>query len=242
MRKITPRTPPPPSFVQFVQSTPPSEYKSIPGPVKEELRAHLFVEQNGRCAYCERSLRLDATTTRIEHFHPQNPPPGSSTSVCAHRLGERSTARSDVSIKNMLLCCLGSTRSEGDERATCDTRKGNKHICEDFYTPKNLPSTADSIVEVRQSGRVVPTVHPGDVSAAEEVVEEVLNLNAAALRDQRRKIFGDNLQAFMEELHRKRGHRPAKTLRLEAAARLREQATTAAFASTLESLAQEIET
>ena len=88
----------------------------------------------------------------------------------------------------------------------------------------------------------MPTVHPGDVSAAEEVVEEVLNLNAAALRDQRRKIFGDNLQAFMEELHRKRGHRPAKTLRLEAAARLREQATTAAFASTLESLAQEIET
>lgn len=240
MRRITPQTPPPSSLVEFIRSTPALDYESLRSPAKDELRAHLFAEQDGRCAYCERPLVLDSTTTKIEHFHPQNLTSGTSQNACIHRLGARNLSRIDVNIKNLLLCCLGEPYAGSGAKKTCDTLKGNTHICADFYSPKNLPSTVTSIVAVRQSGRAVPVVYPGTTEAAEKVVDEVLNLNDFGLKSKRSSVYFENQQAFIREFHRQRGHRPAAVLRRDAAARLREAAHTAPFASTLESLAQEI--
>lgn len=239
MRKITPQTPPPASFVQYVLSTPAQDYGGMPTAVKDELRAHLYAEQNGRCAYCERSLNLERT--KIEHFHPQNVAVGASTTGCASRLGESKIDRSDLSIKNMLLCCPGGEAAESDEARTCDTRKGNQHICEDLHTPKNLPPTARSIIDVLPSGHAEPALSPRDRSATATVIDEVLNLNERRLRNQRSVLFAANLGAFMAVLKKKGGLVRTATLRQQAAANLRERARTEPLGSTLESLADEIE-
>jgi len=239
MWRIAAITPPPASFVQSASSVPPLSYEDIPGHVKAELRKRLFDEQHGRCAYCERKLTL--SNTKIEHFHPQSTPLTSATPACHSRTDEQDLSRADVSTKNMLLCCLGADSAGRRESTTCDTRKGDEHICETFYSPKQLPDSVVTLVRVEQSGRVVPDVFPGSAERAVEVVDHTLNLNCDRLRTHRRTVFGETLLAFRDVLARNRGRRPAASLRREAAAKLRERALVEPLPSTLESVARAIE-
>lgn len=239
MWRIEPITPPPASLVQFVQSVPPLNYEDIPGRVKADLRQRLFDEQNGRCAYCERTLRLERT--KLEHFHPQSASVASVTPACHARTNEPDLSRADVSIKNMLLCCPGDETIGRHGATTCDTRKGDEHICERIHSPKHLPASAASIIRVDQSGVAVPEVFPGSAEDAIEVIDVVLNLNSDRLRTHRRQVFGETLIAFRRALERNRGRRPAASLRQDAAAKLRDRAEVEPFASTLESVARIIE-
>lgn len=73
------------------------------------------------------------------------------------------------------------------------------------------------------------------------MIDEVLNLNERRLRNQRSVLFAANLGAFMAVLKKKGGLVRTATLRQQAAANLRERARTEPLGSTLESLADEIE-
>lgn len=239
MWRIAAITPPPASFVQFVHSVPPLNYEDIPGQVKADLRKRLFDEQNGRCAYCERKLTLE--NTKIEHFHPQSASVASIAPACHARTDEQDLSRADVSIKNMLLCCLGVETVGRRGATTCDTHKGDEHICERIHSPKHLPASVVSIVRIEQSGRAVPEVFPASAEKAVEVIDSILNLNSDRLRTHRRQVFGETLLAFRGALERNRGRRPAASLRHDAAAKLRDRAKVEPFASTLESAARTIE-
>jgi uncharacterized protein (TIGR02646 family) len=202
----------------------------------------LYAEQSGKCAYCERKLESDLADTKIEHFHPRNEATGLSwNGTCGSRT-KVSRGRWDfieISIGNLLLCCLGG-EGLGQDNFTCDTSKGNQHICEDFYNPKGI--VADALVRIAADGRALAFFYPGSgPDEAQATVDDTFRLNVRTLQEHRRKIFAAHLNAFTKMKANNQGRTPARALREKSAQKLREASRMTEFGSTLLSVAASIE-
>lgn len=170
------------------------------------VREALFAEQNGLCAYCERTLvlRREGKTlnhkTQIEHYHPRNPDPKTPwTSDCTRSSGARSQTPANLTWKNLLLVCPKSA-------PTCDTPKDNIDICSDFINPKGAPYA--TLLECASTGVVRPLgfLPP----TAGEVIEKVLCLNHPSLVEARRLRYLALVDRVAKDLQRCRSPRPAR--------------------------------
>lgn len=219
-------------------------YGSLSQSANRDVRRHLFDEQNGRCAYCERALPKDLSNTVIEHFHPRNLL-GGSMSNWASECGQRAHVPAngwdliEIAIGNLLLCCEGKSLRRG-EGATCDASKANKHVCPDYYNPKGID--AATLVRIDAEGTAHAVFYPGaDSTRAQVMIDSVFSINVESLKEIRRRIYTERLSEFLRVKAATRGRVPAATLRARAAARLRDEARRSEFGSTLLGVADVIE-
>lgn len=152
-----------------------------------ELRNALLDLQHGLCAYCEASL--DEERCQIEHVVPRSDP--------------RSGAHRELDVANMVVGCLGGAEagppgdvgSEDDlplpssANLSCGQKKGGR-VSPDFMDPRAIPA-APALVRVDGSGRIESDAASCRSAGAstEQVTRtvEFLNLNAARLRQERRR-------------------------------------------------------
>ena len=163
--------------------------------LRNTLREYLWRRQDGRCAYCECSLRLDQAT-RLEHFHPRSLPQVSDAR-CKRELGTAKTVNAEFYLNNLLLCCMGHEGEVVDEKSsrevlTCDARKGDAHICARFHNPAT--NAYPSLVDVDPSGRLSAVHFPSEYAEAQAVIDDTLNLNNDFLVQVRRKLYAGLLQ------------------------------------------------
>lgn len=186
---------PPASITQFRATG--ATYRQLSG--VRAIRKLLLDEQGGVCAYCERPLRLregEKHRTKIEHFHPRHLSKAASLlpQQCGMASGASSALRAQTEWTNMLLCCDGGQRP-GTGPRTCDTKKDRAHICERFRNPKNVPAGAELLVRIDPlTGRAVAANWLP--AGAQEVIDDVLNLNA----DQLIRARLTRLEPFLAEL------------------------------------------
>lgn len=197
------------------------------------VRLALFNAQNGRCAYCERRIRLTAPgespKTRIEHYHPQSRL--HLTSDCKRASNARTGELARTSWLNLLLCCLGN----GADGATCDRKKESTDICSDFTSPKLAARSAQSLVEVTVDGRVAP--RPPDPSGVRQaVLDDVLGLNDSELVRARTTVRNARLRYIADRKRIRRGLSVGD--RREIAERFRREALTATYGSVLLTIAR----
>lgn len=203
MFRITPGQAPT-TLLQAVQTAPETRdvptltYEGLAKEVKDEVRQSLFMAQNRRCAYCEERISDEADSTKIEHFHPQNPR-DEATTACMERTGlsKASMSRADVTWGNLLLCCLGHQGS-GSAVQCCDTKKGNTDICESLYNPRNIPGDRISLVSISNDGAATAAYYPGEQASAQVVIDKVLNLNLRRLKDNRSHVYRGYLTRFRQ--------------------------------------------
>lgn len=190
---------PPPAFA-FARSNGAS-FSAISG--VPAIRRALWDEQNGRCAYCERVLKLvegRPVHTRIEHFHPQHldPNDGTDAAICRDVVGTTDLLTADTAWSNLLLCCDGD-EGNGPAGFHCDVRKRNTHICTSFRNPKTSSLERHLLVDV--TGEVSPA--PGLPPGAADVVCDVLGLNVRQLVRARNRVFAAYIRQIKEMKARK---------------------------------------
>ncbi|NQX24205.1 hypothetical protein [Curtobacterium sp. VKM Ac-2852] len=249
MKRIVPLTPPPTDLTlayrlmneepELENESRPRRYVDLPPRVKQAVWEHLWAEQSGLCAYCERQLPKDPARTKIEHFHPRRkkaPLPWAPTCEQRTNVSLKRWRLIEISLGNLLLCCDGE--SNGTSVRTCDTSKDDAHVCEEFYNVKGIVAPTLVVIGSAGAAKVSHAPSPND-PASQAVVDEHLALNGAYLRSVRAEQFGVWLDAFNEQ--GKKDHRPASVRRREFADRLRRMALTADLGSTLLSAADHIE-
>jgi uncharacterized protein (TIGR02646 family) len=213
--------------------TGPYLYEAWEFDVNKAVRRFLYAQQAGRCAYCERRITLNPMATKIEHFHPQSRPDHGSACLKRTGLTEPRWRSYQIHLGNLLLCCTGDRMPEG---ATCDTLKGNTHICEVFFNPKG--ATKPTLVTVGPDGRVHAASFPAGEADAQDVIDHILRLNADSLVRTRRDLISARQQKFVKAKNASK--EPAAQFRARAANDLRREALTAEFGSTLLSLADSL--
>ncbi|OFT28094.1 hypothetical protein HMPREF3170_10505 [Corynebacterium sp. HMSC08D02] len=184
------------------------EFHDYPG--KDKLRAFLLNRQGHRCAYCERRINdkrrtskksqadtRRAPTNKIEHFHPQSSVTASDE--CRAAAGCNELHESSLELTNLLAVCAGQTDFAGVVSRHCDTSKANTDICAQLKNPNTAeqrdPSAPElgSLVVVERDGTVRPNpaYFPGEeeMKAAQDVLNDVLNLNAIWLKEARAKLY-----------------------------------------------------
>jgi uncharacterized protein (TIGR02646 family) len=152
-------------------------------PDKPTLRTALVAEQRGLCCYCLQQIRPQIGSMKIEHWHSR---------AIGHYPAEQ------LDYWNLLGACMGN---EGQpwERQHCDTRKGDRNFSRN---PANAMPRIEDLVRFLGDGRIV-----SDIPAFDAELNNVLNLNAAHLRNRRKAL----LDAFKDSLV-KRGRLPRATL------------------------------
>lgn len=199
-----------------------------------EVRAALWGEQRGLCAYCERSLgKQDPARhrTKIEHFHPQNNTTGGPE--CTRNSGDSNLDTSPTSWTNMLLCCDGASGAAGV--STCDTSKHGTDICAEFRNPKDWPGDQAMLI-VSRDGTV--SAGPGLPEGADEVINKVLNLNANHLLKLRHERRSSWMRKYNKQ--KERSHGLTAKQKQEFAQKIRDAAATSDVPTALLSLADTI--
>ncbi len=140
---------------------------------KNTLREFLVAEQRGLCCYCLSRIRPERTEMKIEHWHSRKNYPGE-----------------QLVYRNLLGACLGNDgQSKSDQH--CDTRKGE----DDFSrNPADPASSIENFIQFKADGRIAST-H----TALDQELNEVLNLNLAFLKNQRKAA----LDAFIMSLKKR---------------------------------------
>ncbi|QDG64429.1 hypothetical protein [Pseudarthrobacter sp. NIBRBAC000502771] len=229
MKKIV-SVPPPPIFAYYRAQR--VEYSGLSS--DSEIRKALWLEQGGRCGYCERRLADPSQPghgTRIEHFHPQSSK--SWESDCGHCSGAPDNNAAPTTWSNMLLCCNGNENVGG--AYTCDKSKADQDICAKFRNPKRWHQ--EMLVIIDSNGNAIPaTGLPVD---AQDVIDKVLNLNADHLVTVRKEIISAR-RKLVKKVESK--HRGLTTkMRLDMATAIREYADDREYTSTLLSFANRLQ-
>ncbi len=172
-KKAAPR-----SFVEYKKASN-ATYDDIDSAVKKDLQKYLGEEQKGICAYCQKRIKFPTGQyMKVEHHCEQ--------SICDGSNGIRDLR---LDYNNLFAVCLGGQGSEF-ETQYCDTRKNHSKIKK--YLPiKIKPTTKAHIAAIiyRKGGTIESTNKPHD-----EEINEVLNLNIAFLKDERRKLYKNYLK------------------------------------------------
>ena len=130
---------------------------------KNDLRHALVIEQRGLCCYCMGRIRPLVGSTKIEHWKCQ-----------AHHCGEQ------LNYRNLLGACLGG-HGQPARLQHCDTRKGNRDL-------KWNPAKPAHRIETRLRYELDGSTHACDANFDEQL-NQVLNLNLAVLRNNRKGVL-----------------------------------------------------
>ena len=130
---------------------------------KDALRAFLVAEQRGLCCYCLSQIRPEIGAMRVEHWHCRD-----------NYLGEQ------LAYANLLGACMGN---EGQPRKLehCDKRKGNSDLSRN---PADPACQIEELIRYKGDGTIV-----SDNEAFDRELNDVLNLNVAFLRNQRKQLW-----------------------------------------------------
>jgi len=148
---------------------------------KETLRVALVTEQRGLCCYCLSRIRPEIGAMKIEHWHSQD-----------------SFPTEQLDYQNLLGSCPGG-QGQRSHQQHCDAKKGNALFSRN---PANPAHRVESFIRYEADGRIAST----DLAFDAEL-NEVLNLNAAFLKNNRKAA----LDGFKDALA-KRGNLPRITL------------------------------
>lgn len=130
---------------------------------KDALRAALVGEQRGLCCYCTGRIRAGSTEMKIEHWQCQ-----------------ASYQDLQLAYGNLLGACLGGEGKSPAEQH-CDTRKASRDL---KWNPANIAHVIESRVYFTSDGHIRSTDPEFD-----RQLDEVLNLNIAILRNNRKSIL-----------------------------------------------------
>lgn len=157
-----------PASLAMHRCTPHADYENYPD--KDALREQLVREQRGLCGYCLSRIRPASNAMKIEHWHSQDEFPGE-----------------QLDYTNLLGACRGS-EGQPEELQHCDTKKGNLSLSRN---PANPAHRVENLVRYEPGGRVV-----SDDAAFHSELEDVLNLNTAFLRNNRKATLDGFHQAL----------------------------------------------
>ena len=148
---------------------------------KETLRIALVTEQRGLCCYCLSRIRPEISAMKIEHWRSRDTFPAE-----------------QLEYQNLLGSCPGG-QGQPSHRQHCDTKKGNARFSRN---PANPAHGVERFIRYEGDGRIASSDLAFDVE-----LNEVLNLNAAFLKNNRKAV----LDGFKGALA-KRGNLPRITL------------------------------
>ena len=140
---------------------------------KDALRKALATEQRGLCCYCMGRIRHAANGMKIEHWRSRARYP-----------------REQLNYRNLLGACPGG---EGQPRASqhCDTRKGDADL---LWNPADPAHTIKTRVRYDLDG----AIRSGD-DAFDAQLNDILNLNLAFLRNNRKAVLDSLLHWWREQ-------------------------------------------
>jgi uncharacterized protein (TIGR02646 family) len=169
----------PPSLTTHRQ-TPHSDYDNYAD--KDALRHTLVTEQRGLCCYCMGRIYNGPTRMKIEHWHSQ-----------------RCHPEEQLNYRNLLGACLGGQGQSPDLRH-CDTCKGDRDL---QWNPADPAHHIETRVRYEMDGSIRSDDPTFDVQ-----LDDVLNLNIAFLKNNRRGVLDAVLAWWKYEKEVRRGAVP----------------------------------
>ena len=160
---------------------------------KDGLRYSLVTEQRGICCYCMNRIHNGYDTMKIEHWRCQSDHPAE-----------------QLTYRNLLGACLGG-QGRPPSLQHCDTRKGDRGLQWNPADPRHR-------IEARVRYELDGSIHSNDAGFDAEL-ENVLNLNLAILRDNRKGVLDAVLSWWRHEKRRIGGAVPRATFQRERARR-----------------------
>ena len=174
-----------PSSLTAHRLTPHCNYDNYPH--KDALRHALVTEQRGLCCYCMGRIHNGPTTMKIEHWQCQAGYPAE-----------------QLSYHNLLGACLGGAE-QPPLLQHCDTRKGDRDL-------RWNPADAAHRIEARGRYEMDGSIRADD-AAFDAQLQDVLNLNLAVLRNNRKGVLDAVLDWWGRE--KQRSHGPVSRARFE---------------------------
>ena len=160
-----------PASLTAHRQRPPCDYDNY-GP-KGDLRLALIAEQRGLCCYCMGRVHNGPLTVKIEHWQ------------CRDRHPDE-----QLSYRNLLGACLGGHRQPA-RLQHCDTRKGDSDL---QWNPAEAAHHIETRVRYELDGSI-----RADDAAFDEQLHQVLNLNLARLKNNRKGILDAVLEWWKRE-------------------------------------------
>lgn len=169
MREIAKRVEP--ASLAAHRRSPPCDYDNYAA--KDELRLALVREQRGLCCYCMGRIHNGPATMKIEHWRCQARHPGE-----------------QLNYRNLLGACLGG-HGQPAHLQHCDTRKADGDL-------QWNPSDPAHHIETRVRYELDGSIRAND-AAFNDQLDQVLNLNFARLKNNRKGILDAVLDWFKRE-------------------------------------------
>ena len=178
---------------------PHSDYDNYPD--KDGLRVALVSEQRGLCCYCMGRIYSDGTKMKIEHWRCR-----------------RNYSAEQLNYRNLLAACLGG-RGKPRDLQHCDTRKGDDDL---RWNPADPAHRIEARIRYEADGGI-----RSDGSKFDVELTQVLNLNLAQLKNNRKGVLDSVLEWWRHEktkvqdrvprsrLERERNRRTPQTGELE---------------------------
>lgn len=173
-----------PASLTIHRQTPHSDYDNyVP---KDDLRHTLVAEQRGLCCYCMSRIHNGPMTMKIEHWQCQSRHPGE-----------------QLNYRNLLGACLGG-HGQPTHLQHCDTRKGDSDL---QWNPANAAHHIETRVRYELDGSI-----RSDDPEFDGQLNNVLNLNLAVLKNNRKSILDAVLAWWKGEKARLAGPVPPERL------------------------------
>ena len=180
-----------PASLTAHRQTPHADYDNYAD--KDGLRHSLVGEQRGICCYCMNRIHNGHDTMKIEHWRSQSDYPAE-----------------QLTYRNLLGACLGG-QGQPYNLQHCDTRKANSSL---EWNPADPAHHIETRVRYEADGSI-----RSDEAAFNAELEDVLNLNVAILRNNRKSILDAVLEWWRREKARVGGAVPRATFEAERARR-----------------------
>lgn len=146
-------------------------YSGLSGKEKRDLRLNLLKEQGFICAYCMERIQNNPLKTKIEHWQSQE-----------------SFSEEQLNYQNLLAVCKGNEGQPKKEQH-CDSQKGSQKLS---LNPSNPLDSSRMKISYQSDGTIIS----GDEIFNDEV-NNVLNLNLASLRNNRRSTL-EGIKRFLK--------------------------------------------
>ena len=173
-----------PASLTTHRKTPPSDYDNYVE--KADLRHALVSDQRGICCYCMGRIREEPANMKIEHWR------------CRSRYPAE-----ELDYRNLLAVCPGG-EGQPPRLQHCDTRKGDSDL-------RWNPADPEHRIEARVRYEADGSIRSHDCEFDRQI-GDVLNLNLALLRNQRKAVLDAILTWWHQEKDRIRGRVPRGTL------------------------------
>lgn len=161
----------PPNALSQYNRDPNASFDNMPSAIKDELRQSLLAEQGRICCYC--MSRVSFQGSRIEHW-----------------LCQEDHSDQELKYNNMMLACHGN-EGQPPEKQHCDVKKRNLPL---KFNPSNQNHQRQLKIRYLRDG----SIESGDTDFNAEL-ENVLNLNLAVLKENRKNIYEAIIKALSKK-------------------------------------------